>query len=201
MSNSWRAYGPQPARLLCLWDSSGKNTGVGCHTFLLGIFPTQGSNLHLFKSLHWQVGSLPPGTFKDTVHTQLPVSDQNNTGTRMMDSQMPVPHSPFTFWTSGLGLSSLQRAERLTLKVVEKPSLSEDSHCGWQPPSPGREGRVFLDGHSDPHPKRSDPKDAQLSHSFKPQNCPHNRVSLLSPPFKLHTPPTLLKDFCSQRVW
>ena len=26
-------------------DSSGKNTGVGCHALLQGIFPTQGSNL------------------------------------------------------------------------------------------------------------------------------------------------------------
>ena len=25
-------------------DSSGKNTGVGCHALLQGIFPTQGSN-------------------------------------------------------------------------------------------------------------------------------------------------------------
>ena len=31
----------QTARLLCLWDSSDKNTGVGCHALLLGIFPTQ----------------------------------------------------------------------------------------------------------------------------------------------------------------
>ena len=28
-------------------DSLGKNTGVGCHTLLQGIFLTQGSNLHL----------------------------------------------------------------------------------------------------------------------------------------------------------
>ena len=26
------------------WDSSGQNTGVGCHALLQGIFPTQGSN-------------------------------------------------------------------------------------------------------------------------------------------------------------
>ena len=32
---------------LCPWDSPGKNTGVGCHCLLQGIFPTQGSNLHL----------------------------------------------------------------------------------------------------------------------------------------------------------
>ena len=35
----------------------GKNTGVGCHVLLQGIFPSQGSNLHL---LHWQAYSLPP---------------------------------------------------------------------------------------------------------------------------------------------
>ena len=32
-------------RLLCAWDSPGKNTGVGCHTLLQGISPTQGLNL------------------------------------------------------------------------------------------------------------------------------------------------------------
>ena len=32
------------ARLICSWDSPGKNTGVGCHFLLQGIFPTQRSN-------------------------------------------------------------------------------------------------------------------------------------------------------------
>ena len=41
------------------WDSPGKNTGVGCHLLLQGIFPTQGSSSSLFCLLHWQVGSLP----------------------------------------------------------------------------------------------------------------------------------------------
>ena len=31
-----------PARLLCPWGFQGKNTGVGCHSLLQGIFPTQG---------------------------------------------------------------------------------------------------------------------------------------------------------------
>ena len=35
-------HGLQPSRLLCLWDSPGKNIGVGCHFLLLGIFLTQG---------------------------------------------------------------------------------------------------------------------------------------------------------------
>ena len=39
--------------------SPGKNTEVGCHTFLWGIFLTQGLNRHLLCLLHWQAGSLP----------------------------------------------------------------------------------------------------------------------------------------------
>ena len=44
VSNSLRPHGPQPTRLLHPWDFPGKNTGVGCHFPLLGIFLTQGSN-------------------------------------------------------------------------------------------------------------------------------------------------------------
>ena len=43
-SNSLWPQGLQPTRLLCVWDFPGKNTGVGCHTLLQGIFPTQGLN-------------------------------------------------------------------------------------------------------------------------------------------------------------
>ena len=42
--DSLRPHGLQPARLLCPWNSPGKNIGVGCHALLQGIFPTQGSN-------------------------------------------------------------------------------------------------------------------------------------------------------------
>ena len=34
MSNSVRPHRRQPTRLPSLWDSPGKNTGVGCHFFL-----------------------------------------------------------------------------------------------------------------------------------------------------------------------
>ena len=43
----WDPHGLQPMRLLCPWDSPGKNTGVGCHFLLQGIFQIQGSNLGL----------------------------------------------------------------------------------------------------------------------------------------------------------
>ena len=31
ISDSVRPFGPWPTRLLCPWDSPGKDTGVGCH--------------------------------------------------------------------------------------------------------------------------------------------------------------------------
>ena len=40
------------------WESPGKNTGVGCHFLLLGIFPTQGLNSNLLSFLHPQMNSL-----------------------------------------------------------------------------------------------------------------------------------------------
>ena len=57
--DSLRSYGLQPTMLLCPWDSPGKNTKVGCHFLLQGIFLTQGSNLHFLCLLNWQVGTLP----------------------------------------------------------------------------------------------------------------------------------------------
>ena len=40
-------HGLGPTRLLCPWNFPGKNPGVGCHSLLQGIFPTQGSNSDL----------------------------------------------------------------------------------------------------------------------------------------------------------
>ena len=47
MSYSLQPHGLQPTRLLCLYNSPGKNVGVGCHSLLQRIFPTQGSNTGL----------------------------------------------------------------------------------------------------------------------------------------------------------
>ena len=59
VSNSLQFHGLWLARLLCPWNFPGKNTGVGCHFLLQGIFPTQGSNPHFLSLLHWQADSLP----------------------------------------------------------------------------------------------------------------------------------------------
>ena len=47
VSNHLQPHGLEPARLLCSWNSPGKNTGVGGHSLLPGISLTQGLNLHL----------------------------------------------------------------------------------------------------------------------------------------------------------
>ena len=44
VSDSLWPQGQLSTRLLCPWNSPGKNTGVGCHYLLEGIFLTQGSN-------------------------------------------------------------------------------------------------------------------------------------------------------------
>ena len=44
MSDSLQPRGLKPARLVGPWNFPGKNTGVGCHFLLQGIFPTQELN-------------------------------------------------------------------------------------------------------------------------------------------------------------
>ena len=42
MFDSFQPNGQYPIRLLCPWDSPDKNTGVGCHAFLLVNLPYPG---------------------------------------------------------------------------------------------------------------------------------------------------------------
>ena len=58
VSDSLQPHGLEPTRLLSPRDFTGKNAGVGCHSFLQEIFSIQGSNPHLLCLLHWQVDSL-----------------------------------------------------------------------------------------------------------------------------------------------
>ena len=63
MPKSLQPHGLQPTRLLCLWDFlllwdfPGKDTGVGCHFLLQGLFLTQGLNpgLFHFRQIYYQL--------------------------------------------------------------------------------------------------------------------------------------------------
>ena len=59
MSDSFVTPWSIDCQVLCPWDFLGKNTGVGCHFLLQGIFFTQGSNSSLLHLLHWHADSLP----------------------------------------------------------------------------------------------------------------------------------------------
>ena len=68
MSVSLPPHGLQPTSLLCLWNFSGKNTGVGCHV-LPHQFPKSANNRRIttrtFKDNEWRYNSgrkheLPP---------------------------------------------------------------------------------------------------------------------------------------------
>ena len=48
VSDSVRPHGLQPTRILCPWDSPGKNTGVGCHCLLQCVNVKSLSHVRLF---------------------------------------------------------------------------------------------------------------------------------------------------------
>ena len=73
-----RPHGQWATRLLCPWDSPGKNTGVGSQALLQGIFLTQGSNSRLmspalagefFISATWEALSSPKLHINYSFHT------------------------------------------------------------------------------------------------------------------------------------
>ena len=63
MSGSVRPHRQQPTRLLCPWDSPGKNTGVGCH-FLLQCMKEKSESevIQLCPTVSDPMDCSPPGS-------------------------------------------------------------------------------------------------------------------------------------------
>ena len=61
VSDSLWPHGLLPMRLLCPWDSQGKNTGVGCHYFLQGNLSNLGVEPGSFAFQADSLLSEPPG--------------------------------------------------------------------------------------------------------------------------------------------
>ena len=87
ISDSLGTMGCRPARLLCPRHTSGKNTGVGCHSLLQGIFPTQGLNLGLLhckqilmsNAVHKYVGTHVCTEIHTHTHTHTHTNSKVNT--------------------------------------------------------------------------------------------------------------------------
>ena len=132
MSDSLQPHGLELARLLCSWDSPYKYTGMGSHSLLQGIFPTQESNPGL---LYWQADSLlsePPGK---------PFEQGSNMG--LLHWELSISHwtagevSPMKLslesmwhnagrereWSRALGLQETSREELLGVLVHSGPLL------------------------------------------------------------------------------
>ena len=54
VSDSLQPHGLQPTRLLCPWDSPGKNTGVGCHFLKLSECEGEKYSIFIFKNINPQ---------------------------------------------------------------------------------------------------------------------------------------------------
>ena len=102
VSDSLWPHGLQPARLLCPWDSLGKNTGVGCHALFQGLFPTQVLNSHLLHLLNWQVDSLP---------TEPP-------GKYCLNTSPELAGGFFTHWTTWKVLSEYYQVSNHNGKII-----------------------------------------------------------------------------------
>ena len=61
-----------PTRLLSPWDTPGENTGVGCHSLLQGIFPTQRSNPGLLHSVQFSSLTQSCQTLCDPMDCSMP---------------------------------------------------------------------------------------------------------------------------------
>ena len=99
LSDPLQLHGPQPTSLLCSWDSPGKNTGVGCHAFLQGIFSTQGWNPSL-----WRVSYIAGKLFTSESLGKPPVMNDTNTYRVRTSSIQKVGGSGLP-WTSSKGES------------------------------------------------------------------------------------------------
>ena len=146
VSNSLRPQGLWPARL-CPWNFPRKNTGVGYHFLLQGIFPTQGLNPGPLCCLPWQVGSLPLSHLGipliHQVHLKspqegfLPPPDQWATSVPLHPN-MGLAHSKGSLNLGQIGFSTSHHTTFL-------------SYCFLPASKPKKETTVLLHNHSFSH--------------------------------------------------
>ena len=89
VSDSLRPYRLWSARLLCPWDSPGKNTGVGSHTLLQGNLPQPGIEPTSVASPALQADSLPLSHWRSP-RTRLPGSYSGSAVWRLWVSISPA---------------------------------------------------------------------------------------------------------------
>ena len=138
ISNSLPSHRLYPTRLLCPWDSPDKNTGVGCHALLQGIFLTQGLKpgpLHCgWIRYHLSHQGSPLITlFQDNWFPLNPMCFIHSVPS-------PIPICRLLFWfffSTVMGLPCGPQALEHTGSVVVACGLSCSKTCGMLVPRPG----------------------------------------------------------------
>ena len=127
------SLGPRlyPTRLLCPWNSPGKNTGVGSHSLLQRIFPTQGLNPvlpHCRQTLHLSHQGSPSNLID---HPVFLFAKPDHSGQTPSATQLPSLHLQGVTAGFSASLSTFSRAR--PPGVVEEPTLAcSQSCCPWQ---------------------------------------------------------------------
>ena len=84
-----RPHRRQPTRLLCPWDSPGKNTGVGCHFLLQCVKVKSLSRVQLLATPSWTAAyQAPPsmGVFRQEYWSGVPLLINNKDFCENLDS-------------------------------------------------------------------------------------------------------------------
>ena len=119
----------------CPWDSPGKNTGMGYHALLQGIFPTQGLSPILLSLLHWHVNSLPlapPG--KPSEEMRLPKSLElfSKSQTSKSEQHFLLKNKKNSLYLAVLGLSwGMQNLVPQPGIELKGPALGMQSLSHW----------------------------------------------------------------------
>ena len=128
-SNSLQSHGLWSVRLLCPCNFPGKNTGVGCHALLQGIFPTWGSNLCLPASPALQADSLSQHT-QQQLFKQMFAGECDVDGFRyiVMDIHKIWNHTKYLFASKSFPFLRMQNESNIlfyghSIRVMSKPRL------------------------------------------------------------------------------
>ena len=113
--------------VVCPWNSPGKNTGVGCHSFLQEIIPTQGPNLRI---LHCR--QILYHLCHATAHNKIQIQSESVSRSVMSNSLLPHGLYPLGFlcpWDSpgkdtGMGCHSLLQGIFLTQALNRVPCIA-----------------------------------------------------------------------------
>ena len=121
----------RPTRLPCPWDSPGKNSGVGFHSLLQGIFPTQGLNPGLLHCRFFTIWATREAPKRSSTRSGV----QTPAGTCPLDLKSnPLNTRPSQLWASITDWISIQAWTHVIFKskVHREAPDERDLTIGWE---------------------------------------------------------------------